>query len=165
MVLRIPQLLLSKAALSSVLLKAHHSSIVLSTVPFCTLTCHPNGLDSFPTIAKLFLNATLKSLILFLAFLCDWWPSRFRLSAHLTTEVEAEGKCHMNFLVKHLKCNTKKYLLEKRCLLSTSFPFPCHNCSGQPSRLNSLYRNFLCVISNTLLNVYNINIQKNKNLF
>lgn len=74
MVLRIPRLLPSKAVLSSVLLKAHHSSIALPIVPFCILTCQPNRLDSFPTIAKLFLNAILKKLIVFSFFyvLGDW---------------------------------------------------------------------------------------------
>lgn len=70
MVLRIPRLLPSKAVFSRVLLKAHHSSRALSVAPFCTLTCHPNGLHSFPTPENFFWNATLNKLILFSAFSC-----------------------------------------------------------------------------------------------
>lgn len=70
MVPRIPRFLPSKAVFSYVLLKAHHSSIVLSVVPFCTLTCHPNGLHSFQTLENMFLNTALNKLTLFLAFLC-----------------------------------------------------------------------------------------------
>lgn len=70
MVLRTPRFLPSKAVFLSVLIKAYHSSIVLSLVAFCTLTCHPNGPHSFPTLEDLFLNAMLNMLILFLAFLC-----------------------------------------------------------------------------------------------
>lgn len=70
LVLRTPRFFPSKPVLSYVLLKAHQSSTVLSVVPFCTLTCYPNGLHSFPKLEILFLNATLDKLTLVLVFLC-----------------------------------------------------------------------------------------------